>query len=1102
MLRLYLFGAPRVELDGRPAATDRRKALALVTYLAMEGGRQAREKLAALFWPDYDQSRAYAYLRRTLWELNQLLGEGWVDADREAVALGQTPWVDVNEFHERLAAGRRPEADPEDLVAAVALYRDHFLAGFGLKDAPEFDEWAYFQAEGLKRDLAGALEALVRGHLPTQPEQAIAFGRRWLALDTLNEAAHRALMNAYARAGQASAALHQYDECARLLKAELGVAPAPETTALAGQIRSGQLAPRAPAPPAEASAPASHLPRPATPFLGRSRELEQITAWLSEPECRLLNITGPGGVGKTRLAVRAAEAQRGRFAQGVFFVPLAPVADAEQMVPAIAEAVGFSFFGQSLRREELDQHQQKRQLLNFLGGKQMLLVMDNFEHLTPAAGLLSEITSAAPQVKVLATSRERFNLHEEWVLPLQGMRYPAPGELERAAEFSAVRLFEQAARKARLDFTLAAADLPHIIRICELVEGFPLGLELAAAWVKTLSCREIAREIERSLDFLASPSRNTAQRHQSLRAIFESSWKLLDAAEQAVYPQLTVFVGAFTREAAQAVAGAPLPLLTALVDKSLLYHRPDGRYDLHQALRQYGAEKLAGQPEERAALLARHSAFYGEFMRSREAALRRQGQRQTLAEIAAEIENVRAGFKWAVEHGAAEAVDGYLGALASFLDIRSRFEEASQLSDAILATWEARRLDRLADRLILARLRAWSGWFHYRQSRVLLAEERMRQALELLAQLPDDEAAAGARAYINIQAVLTGAVTSRAEAEPLIRQSFEYYRARNDAWGNAILYPFTAIDSGFAAIREAYLTSIEMFRAIGDDRGASNRLAELGEAVHHAGYFAEARQYFEEGLALARAMEDRYWISLTLDWSGWVARQMGLFDEARAQHQESLALSREIGDQLGVAGSLDNLGLLAFELGDLAEARRQFQAGLALRQSTGHPWSVAVSFEHLARLALAVGDIDQAEAQLQEALAINPEYWEAQLRLGEVRLAQGRQAEALDLMRTVIGLALRHNNLWIALEALTSLAAALAQAGQPAAALETLTVVLAHYAGDYATRQRAAALRDQIGASLPPAARAAAEARGRTLSLEALAAALIAAPQPEGDPHG
>ena len=173
MLRLFLFGTPRVDRDGQPAGTDRRKALALLAYLALEGGRHSREKLAALLWPDYDQSRASAYLRRTLWELNQILGEGWVEADRDGVALGRRPWVDVLEFRERLAAGRRPGADLTALSEAADLYRDHFLAGFSLKDAPDFDEWVYFQAEGLKRDLGGALEALARGRAASQPEQAL-----------------------------------------------------------------------------------------------------------------------------------------------------------------------------------------------------------------------------------------------------------------------------------------------------------------------------------------------------------------------------------------------------------------------------------------------------------------------------------------------------------------------------------------------------------------------------------------------------------------------------------------------------------------------------------------------------------------------------------------------------------------------------------------------------------------------------------------------------------------------------------------------------------------------------------------------------------------
>jgi tetratricopeptide (TPR) repeat protein len=349
---------------------------------------------------------------------------------------------------------------------------------------------------------------------------------------------------------------------------------------------------------------------------------------------------------------------------------------------------------------------------------------------------------------------------------------------------------------------------------------------------------------------------------------------------------------------------------------------------------------------------------------------------------------------------------------------------------------------------------------------------------------------AAGRAFVNIQAVLTNTVSSRAEAEPLVRYSFEYYRTHNDAWGNATLYPFTAFDGGFLAEREALLTSIEMFRALGDDRGAANRLGDLGELVHHAGYFAEARQYFDESVALAQAMEDRYWVSFMLDCSGYVARQMGLFAESRAQHTESLALSREIGDQLGVSGSLDNLGLLAFELGDRAEARRQFEAALALRQLIGQPYSLAVTLEHLGRLALAEGDLASAEAYLQEALAVDHGFPLASLRLGDLRLAQGRPAEALDLIRPVVRQTLDFGIVWMALDALTSLAQALSRAGQPALALEALALVLGHHACDYATRQRAAARQAELGAGLPRALGAEAEARGRAASLEAMLTAL------------
>ncbi len=1079
-LKLLLFGPPRVELNGQPVNTERRKALALLTYLAVTGASRSREALATLFWPDYDQSRASAYLRRTLWELNQMLGEGWVEADREAVTLARRPGLDVDEFRARLALGR-PAATPlaervRALTDAAALYRDHFLAGFSLKDAPDFDEWVFFQAEGLKRDLAFVLETLVRLHLDADPAAGLEPARRWLALDPLNEAAHRALMMTYARSDQTAAALRQYDECVRVLRAELSVAPSAETTALAQQLRAGGARPAEPAPaPAATSRAGSRLPAQATPFVGRASELEQLAALLADPDCRLVTLTGPGGVGKTRLALKAAEAQQAAFKHGVYFVPLAPVQAPDLIISAIADAVGFRFFGQV-------ENDNAHQLYNFLRERELLLVLDNFEHLITGAPQLSSLLEAAPRVRLLVTSRERLNLQEEWLFAVTGLPVPGRDELAAAAAYGAVHLFTQTARKANAGFKAGDADLAHIVRICRLVDGLPLGIELAAAWTRSLSAAEIAAEIERSVDFLASPLRNVPARHQSLRAVFEYSWHMLTAAEQAVFPRLALFWGSFQREAAEEVAEAGLPVLAGLVDKSLLYHL-DGRYALHEAVRQLAAERLRATPPGEDAVLARHSAYFGRFIGRRRKALGGHGQRQALVEVSAEIEDIRAGFRWAVAHAEPADVDVYLDALCSFYDIRSRFEEAFETFSRATADWEARGDASVPAQIILGRMLAWHGWFGYRLSKMSVARGSVLRGLEILRGL--GEPAKAALAFVNVQALHTDAIPDLETLKPMVRFSLNHYLLEDDAWGIATLYPYTTYGATFADFQQAKLESIAIFRSIGDDRSAAMSLSTLGENVHHFGDFAEARRLFEESISVARELGDRYWVSLNLDWAGWVARQMGDFAEARRQHTESLAISREIGDQLGVAGSLDNLGLLAFEAGDLDEAERLFGEGLEIRRATGHGGSVAVSLEHFGRLALARGDWARAEAALAEALALSPDYIEIHLRLAELSTRQARPAEALEGFRKAVTEAFRYSSHWQALEGLAGLAEAHASAGADELAVTLMSLVDTHPASDYATRQRAARLLAEAGARLSPERRSAAEARGRTLALDA-----------------
>jgi DNA-binding SARP family transcriptional activator/predicted ATPase len=605
-LALYLLGPPRVELDGEEIHIARRKAVALLAYLAVTGGSHSRDSLATLLWPEYDQSGARADLRRTLSVLNRTLGSEWLTADRETAGLnpGAKLWLDVDQFRSLLAAWQdhgHPEVDacPKCLGAlaeAVDLYQGDFLAGFTLRDSAPFDEFQFFQTESLRRELASALERLVWGHAAGgEYEPVIGYARRWLALDPLHEPAHRCLMELYAQAGQRAAALRQYQECARILEEELGLSPSEQTTALYEQIRTRPAGRGVPS-----ARPRHNLPAQSTPFVGREDELAEIAARLSNPECRLLTLVGPGGSGKTRLALEAAArqiqaplrrlpgaprmeplaagkgapgtgptpepSQRFPFEDGAFFVSLAPLRSVESIVPTVARAVGFSFYGAEVEA--------RQQLLDYLRGKRMLLVLDNFEHLLGGVSLVTQVLESAPEVKILVTSRARLNVQAEHLFAVLGMYYPDRDAVQDAARYSAVQLFLDCARRARLGFELTAGNVADVVDICRLVEGMPLGILLAAAWVGMLTPAEIVAEIRESLGFLETDLRDVPRRQRSVRAVFDHSWNLLTPRERSVMQALSVFRGGFTRQAARRVAGATLHELRALVDRSLLQRGP------------------------------------------------------------------------------------------------------------------------------------------------------------------------------------------------------------------------------------------------------------------------------------------------------------------------------------------------------------------------------------------------------------------------------------------------------------------------------------------------------------------------------------------------
>ncbi len=556
-LRISCFGEFQAELDGKPIQnffTD--KARALLAYLAVERARpHTRAHLAGLLWSDQPDEQALHNLRQTLTYLRKALGEGTASSalllvERDTIRLNPAAqvWLDVRAFEEGLRRASRPERNgdgwrwlnPQRLSDALALYRGPFLDQLVLEGSPLFDEWSSLLREQLNHRCVEGL-ALMADYHERQGETALARQAlsRLLSLTPWEETAHAQMMRLLAQDGQRSAAQSQYVLLRRYLREHLGLEPSSHTTALFEAIRSGS--------PVEALyPPARHnLPPPGPSFVGRQPELSELLDSAIDPGCRMLTLLGPGGAGKTSLALETARRLVGIFPGGVYYAPLRAVSQAGELAAALAEALDCNFS---------ERQPPAAQLCDFLRRKNLLLVLDNFEQLLPDAGstaLLAEILAEAPQVKLIVTSRERLNLREECIFPVEGLRFPDGADLPGSPEdYEALALFQRRARQVKRRFQLEGENLAAAVKICRLVDGLPLAIELAAATLWNRSCPELAATVQHDLDALQDTSVNAPQHHSSLRAVFEFSWGLLEPEEQQTLARLAVFRGGFNIQAA------------------------------------------------------------------------------------------------------------------------------------------------------------------------------------------------------------------------------------------------------------------------------------------------------------------------------------------------------------------------------------------------------------------------------------------------------------------------------------------------------------------------------------------------------------------------
>jgi predicted ATPase/Tfp pilus assembly protein PilF len=663
-----------------------------------------------------------------------------------------------------------------------------------------------------------------------------------------------------------------------------------------------------------------NLPCFPTPFVGRDAELSRLMELLDDPAARLVTLVGPGGAGKSRLAHQAASQRLERFCHGVYFVSLAPVASADFIPATLADSMSFPLHG----RED-----PRQQLLNYLREKRTLLFMDSFEHLLEGAGFVGEILQAAALVKVLATSRERLNLMGEWTLEVGGLPVPDRAEADDAEQYGGVRLFIECAQRIRPDFALAADDREAVVRICQLVDGMPLAIELASSWVRALSCGDILDEMEHSLDLLDTPRRDAPERHKSLRAVFDHSWALLTRQEREALMRLSVFRGGFRREAASAVGGASLPLISALVDKSLLRWDPAGRYQMHQLLRDYVEEQLEQAPGIGEEAHERHCRYFADFLHERRRHLRGPRDRDMADEIGQEIENVRRAWNWATEHSRREEIDRSLNSLHRFYWVKGLYcEGESALSGA------AEALRAGGENSALGKALAGQGAFRRALSRYDDADRALRESLDIFRKEGRDKYAAFSLGNLGMVAAAQGRY---GEAQQLYEESLALSERTNDL--------------------------VEMAEAVNG----------LGTIANRQGRYQEAEAYFQRALSICRQTGDRKGAASALNNLGSVASLLNQKEKARELFEEALALKKEEGDAIGATTPLSNLGTIAGQVGDYEVAKRMFEEALAIRRETGSRAGVCNSLINLGVAVSNLGDLEQARMHFREALTIAAE---------------------------------------------------------------------------------------------------------------------------------
>jgi predicted ATPase/DNA-binding SARP family transcriptional activator len=952
-----------------------------------DGRAHKRETLAALFWPNASAKDGRNNLRQALFKLKQSLGSAdapFFLTTRTTIQFNRQPddWLDV----EALTTAGANEL--------LRLYTAPFLDQLYLDDCQEFEEWTLIQREwvhqqAMNRFYDTAERTLAAGDYET----AAHLAARQISLDRWREAARRQLMRVLAAQGKYSAALAQYETCRLVLADELGVEPARETTALYHSIQANMQTPDAPV-------PQYNLPVSATPFIGRAAETEKINGRLSTPACRLLTLVGPGGIGKTRLALHAAATLTETFRDGIFFVPLAPISPAadpeEQIIHAIATAVNLTFSGPTPPR---------RQLTGWLHGKNILLLIDNMEHMLAGAGAITyllQTTAAGASCKILATSRQRLSLAEEWVMPVRGMAYPAVNDSD-VAQFDAMKLFWQRARMINPNFSFSVAAKPFAAQICRMTGGHPLAITLAASWTRVIPCAEIAAEMKRDLAILQTHDGDVESRHQDLHTVLRQSWEKLSPAAQASLLKLALLPGGFTRKTGTAVAQATLFVLQELVDYAFL-SRDEERYYIHELLRQFAVELLARRGDE-AAAKEEMMGYYGRFLQEKTAELHDERHRAAIRAIHSELANIRACWQWACELKNSDFLHAGMESIALYYEFHGLFQEGK---DLFAAAEKLAADDNHFDDGQRGRFQARRGLFLHYSGQVEESGKLLKLALAQAEKSGDEMEAGFCTGHLWRYAYTSNHLDDVAY---YAQRTLDIARRTGDmlllgaATNGLVGYH---IRKGEFETAEAYnRESLAVYKRLGSPLKEASATHNLAFGILFQGKNKEAEQLLRDCLAVSVHHQDVFLEMRMLISLSWAVSNQKRYEEAIDMLERALSIARSLGYRSGEGEILRNMGEVYIEMGAYNLAHAVLHEALPIHREVNSLWATAFNQLVICDLLLAQGKLDEAEEALATGLALAQESGEQLVAVGwvtlaKLRLRQGDRKAAAALAQQVL----------------------------------------------------------------------------------------------------